>query len=71
VVEKLKGWRTIVFNVIVGLLPLLIDLTGYLSGFGWSIIFSDPQIAALWGAAMTLGNIVLRFLTSTDIFKKE
>ena len=55
----MKGFKTIAFNIFAGLL-LIID-----------------QQAELWGippggaeAILVIGNIILRFITSSPIFKK-
>lgn len=69
--ERLKGWRTLAFNVVIGILPLLVDVTGYLSGFGWSLIFADQKVAMMWTGALSIGNILLRYLTTTPVFKRE
>jgi len=53
----MKGWKTILFNAIGGLVFLL--------GWGPLAQWLDPQYIAL---AITAGNLVLRFLTDTPVF---
>ena len=53
----MKGWKTILFKAIGGLVFLL--------GWGPLAQWLDPQYIAL---AITAGNLVLRFLTDTPVF---
>lgn len=70
--EKLKGYRTILFNAIMTVL-MFIQLwnpgaelpTGPEVTEG--LIQVETALAFIWG----LGNIILRAITNTPIFKKE
>lgn len=57
----MKGWKTIVFNVLAAILPVLetADLTDVLG----------PQGMAIYAGAITIANIVLRAFTNTPIGK--
>lgn len=63
--KKMKGWRTIVGNVIGGL-----ALIG--AGFGLDVT-PDQQTALIGGIGAAIGifNTVMRFLTTTPIGKKS
>jgi hypothetical protein len=52
----MKGWKTIVFNILMGIL-LVIDQ----QGVNWGL--SIEKIAAIG----TVGNFILRFITTTPI----
>lgn len=56
----MKGWKTIAFNVVTGLIFLL----------GWQPLtqWVDPQYIAL---AMGGLNLILRFVTTTPVGKPE
>lgn len=64
----MKGWRTLALN---GLL-LLVALTDYLAASGALIgqIVGDSRKAGLVVIGLSLLNIVLRFLTSTEVGRK-
>ena len=55
----MKGWKTIAFNVLMGLL-LLVDNQAHL----WNI---PPGVAE---TILVVGNFVLRFLTTSPVGKK-
>ena len=72
--ESIKGWKTILFNIIMTVV-MLISVWG---GFGdapaptgediqSAIDQLDAAIAAIWG----IGNLILRAITNTSIFKRE
>lgn len=58
----MKGYRTLIFNIIGAILPVLetADLTNVLG----------LQGMALYGLALTVGNVVLRFFTTTPVTTK-
>jgi len=56
----MKGWKTVAFNVVSGLIFLL--------GWGPLTQWIDPQYIAL---GVIVGNFVLRFFTDTPVFKPE
>ena len=56
----MKGWKTIVFNVLTGIL-LLVDNMG--EGLG----ISNEVIAGI----IVVGNMVLRFVTTTPVGKSQ
>jgi hypothetical protein len=70
--EKLKGYRTILFNVIMTVLTFVTLWnpgaevpTGPEVTEG--LIQLETALAFVWG----LGNIILRAVTNTPIFRKE
>lgn len=59
----MKGYKTVIFNVIAAVLPVL-EVSGAdlgLSGDG----------LAYYGLGITVANLVLRFLTTSPVFKDE
>jgi len=58
----MKGYRTLIFNLLAAILPVLqaADLTAVLS----------PQGIAAYGVATAVANIGLRALTTTPVGKK-
>lgn len=63
---RLKGYRTLLFNLAI----LGLAVTDYLVGFDFSI-FASPRIAAVLILGITLINIILRFFTTTVIGKSQ
>ena len=55
----MKGWKTITFNVLTGIL-LLVEGMG--KGFGLT-----PETVS---AILVVGNVILRFFTTTPVGKK-
>ncbi len=58
----MKGWRTVLFNGVM----LIVGLTG--------AAISPEQVSAVAEGFMiiwTVGNIILRAITNSTIFKKE
>jgi hypothetical protein len=71
-IETIKGYRTVIFNIIMTVLMFVqlwapeADLpTGPEVTEG--LIQLETALAFIWG----LGNIILRAITNTPIFKKE
>lgn len=60
---KLKGWRTIAFNVLSAVVPM-ISLTE------WNALFS-PEWLPYWLLFVALANVYLRTITTTPIGRKE
>jgi len=58
----MKGWRTVAFNLVMGVVSI----------FGITAVDAETVNTAIAGAAAiwTVGNIVLRAVTNTPIFKK-
>lgn len=52
----MKGWKTIAFNVLTGALLLLENM-------GVGLGLSNEILAAV----LTVGNLILRFLTTTPV----
>lgn len=70
--EKLKGYRTIIFNVIMTafmFIQLWNPSADLPSGpeVTEGLIQLETALAFIWG----IGNIILRAITDTPIFKKE
>jgi hypothetical protein len=59
----LKGYKTVLFNIVAAILPVL-EASGADLGL-------TGQALALYGLGITIGNIVLRYLTTTPIGKAE
>lgn len=59
----MKGWKTVIFNVLAAILPVLEASGGDLGLQGQSL--------AYYTLGVTIGNLVLRFFTSTPIGKNE
>lgn len=57
----LKGYKTVIFNIIVMILPVMdaINVTQILS----------PQGACYYSLFVAIGNAILRFYTDSPIFK--
>lgn len=61
-----KGWRTLVFNGLVSLVPLVLAILDAFGAMDWTKLVSEEN-AALITLAVTLANIVLRFATSGPV----
>lgn len=59
----LKGWKTVLFNCLAAILPILEGAGVDLGLSGNALVY----YSAAWGAL----NIVLRALTDSPIFKKQ
>lgn len=59
----IKGWKTVVFNVLASIMPVL-EVAGVDLGL-------EGDKLALYGLGVTVANIVLRYFTSTAIGKSE
>jgi len=67
---KLKGWKTVAFNLIM---PLMLLLAAYSPGqelpdgeqIQHGLDTTEAAITAIW----TIGNLVLRAFSNTTIFK--
>lgn len=59
----LKGYKTVIFNILAAIIPVL-EVSGAELGL-------EGQGLALYGLAVTIGNIVLRFFTNTPIGQKD
>lgn len=58
----MKGFKTVIFNVLAAVLPVL-EVAGADLGL-------EGEKLALYALAITIGNVVLRFFTTTPIGKK-
>ena len=58
--NKIKGWKTIIFNLLTGLL-LIVDKAGEGLGIPPGIIET----------ILVVGNLILRFFTTTPIMKSK
>lgn len=65
-----KGWRTVVFNAMAAVLLAAPELVDQLTGVDWASLLGD-RYGPFVAAAFSLGNIVLRFSTTTAIGRKE
>jgi hypothetical protein len=60
--EKIKGWKTIGFNVITLLLLLLQQSETFVL---------IPNLEQYVGYILTIGNFILRFMTTTPAMKSS
>ncbi len=72
--QKLKGFRTILFNAVMGLVAVL-NAFGL---FGTDAAPSADQVTAAFdgldvalAAIWSIGNVILRAITNTPMFKKS
>lgn len=59
----LKGWKTVLFNVLAAIIPVL-EVSGQDLGL-------DGNGLAFYGLGITVANLVLRFVTTSPVFKPE
>jgi len=59
----MKGFRTILFNILGAVLPIL-ELSEFTN------LLSSDQLA-IYALGMTIGNGILRYLTTTAIFQSK
>ena len=59
----ITGWKTVGFNVLAAILPVL-EVSGVELGL-------EGNALALYGLGVTVGNVILRFFTKTPVFKSE
>lgn len=59
----LKGYKTVLFNIFAAILPVL-EASGADLGL-------EGQNLAYYALAVTIGNVILRFFTSTPVGKSE
>ena len=67
---KLKGWRTIIVNAVIGLPALVLALLDELKAVDISPLL-PPSFGVKIIAAMTVAAIVLRFLTTGPVGHKD
>lgn len=68
----LKGYKTVIFNVIMGLIMMIRALNPDAEVPGDESVNAaidalDVTLTALWG----IGNLILRAITTSPVFKKE
>jgi hypothetical protein len=65
----MKGFRTLLINIV----PLFLTLTDYLvnNGAFVSAIVKNPERAVVVIGMINVLNIILRFMTTTPVGKKE
>ena len=66
---NMKGFRTLIFNLIVALVPVVGETLAFLNIFDWKSILPS-QYAALAILVIGLANIWFRYITTTPIGKK-
>ena len=59
----ITGWKTVLFNVLAAIVPVL-EVSGADLGLEGSAL-------AFYGLGVTIVNLVLRFVTSTPVFSGE
>lgn len=70
--EKFKGYRTVLFNIVMAVVMITKSLNPDMESpsaeeVQQAVDMLDAAIAAVWG----IGNVVLRAITTSPIFKKE
>ena len=60
----MKGWRTLLLNVVAAVLPVL-------QATGTADLGLTGNAALIYGAAISAANFILRFFTSTPVGTKE
>lgn len=65
-----RGWRTVVFNTLWALVVAVPPLIDQLAGIDWTGLLGEKYGPAA-AATFALGNVVLRFATSTPIGRKD
>lgn len=58
-----KGWKTVLFNILAAIVPVL-EVSGADLGL-------DGTGLAFYGLGVTIANLVLRFVTTTPVFADE
>jgi hypothetical protein len=71
IVAAWRWSRTVFLNVIAAILPLAGEIVGYLANVEWSSLTSNPKAAVAYSVGLTVLNIVLRFITTAPVGKKE
>ena len=67
--DKFKGYKTVAFNVLMGLLVVLgAFLPDAVIPSGEHV---ETTIATIWAIVEVVGNLILRFKTTTKVFKKR
>lgn len=66
----MKGFRTIIVNSFVAVLPLAAELMAFLDVFDWRSVL-PPESAGWFILAIGLVNIGLRFITTTPVGQKD
>lgn len=61
-----KGWRTMVFNCLVSVVPLGLAILDAFGATDWTKLVSEESAAGIT-LAVTLANIILRFATSGPV----
>ena len=59
----MKGFKTVIFNIVAAILPVL-EVSGAELGL-------EGDKLALYALAVTIGNVILRFVTTTPVGKSE
>jgi hypothetical protein len=68
--KKLQGWKTIIFNCLLGLGSVGVAVTDYLNTVDLAK-FMTPQNVALAGIAIAAVGAFLRYVTTTPLGQKE
>lgn len=71
IVAAWKYSRTVFLNVIAAVLPLAGEVVGYLANVDWTQLTKNPRAALAYTVALTLLNIVLRFVTTAPVGNKD
>ncbi len=66
----MKGFRTIAFNLIIGVLAVGFEVTTWLTTFDWTTVLSARQ-AGVAILAVNAANIVLRFVTTSAVGQRR
>ena len=66
----LKGYRTVLFNGLLALVPVVLLLLEYLETLDLSALGLTPERVLLYTVVIKFANIALRTVTDTAIGKK-
>lgn len=66
----MKGFRTIIVNSLVAMLPLAGELLAFLDVFDWRSVL-PPESAGWFILVVGVLNIALRFATNTKVGRKN
>lgn len=69
IVAKLKGWRTIIWNAIIGVVPVFGVVAQQLQGFDFTP-YMTPLNAIIAGAVISAVGIWLRMVTDSPVGDK-
>ena len=67
---RFKGYRTIIFNTLASLVPIFILVMEVLNTSGIQAVL-PPDWLTIYTIVVTIGNIILRYVTTTPVGVSE